>query len=115
MHDRVGRERHGAVSGDAARDELDAAPALLEHLDGGVLHLAADAGRTSAFGEAVLGLDPGELLLGDVADPHARVPFLPDSARKMTSRSSGTLRRLRSSIVMSPAVTLSLSSTAPRP
>jgi len=47
--------------------------------------------------------------------PTVLEPSSPDSARKITSRSSGTFKRLSSSIVISAAVTLSLSSTEPRP
>ena len=47
--------------------------------------------------------------------PTRVVPSSPASARKITSRSSGTFSRLSSSIVINDAVTLSLSSTVPRP
>ena len=47
--------------------------------------------------------------------PTPVLPSSPDSETKITSRSSRTFSRLSSSIVISPAVRLSLSSTVPRP
>ena len=47
--------------------------------------------------------------------PTPVLPSSPDSDTKMTSRSSGTFSRFSSSIVISPAVRLSLSSIVPRP
>jgi hypothetical protein len=47
--------------------------------------------------------------------PTRVLPSSPASARKMTSRSSGTLSRFKSSITINEATTLSLSSSVPRP
>jgi hypothetical protein len=47
--------------------------------------------------------------------PTPMLPSSPASETKMTSRSSGTFSRFSSSIVISAAVRLSLSSTVPRP
>ena len=46
--------------------------------------------------------------------PKLEFPSSPDSARKMTSRSSVTFWRFSSTIVISAAVRLSLSSIVPR-
>ena len=97
-------------------DELDAARNLLERLHGRVLDLSADARHAAAFGEAVLRVDLGKVLLRPgSAMPPLKPPSSPASETKITSRSSGTFSRFSSSIVISAAVRLSLSSTVPRP
>ena len=91
-------ERNRAVAGDAVGDQLDAARDLFERLHRCVLHLAADSRHAAAFGEAVLRVDLVKCSFTMKPDPTPEPPSSPDSARKITSRSSGTFSRLSSSI-----------------
>jgi hypothetical protein len=64
------------MTGDAVRHQLDAAWNLFQRLDPGVLHLAVCPRDAPAFGETVLGLDFGEVLVHHELDPNVRAPFL---------------------------------------
>ena len=85
------------------RDELDAARNLLGRLTRSRNCASPPIARdAAAFGEAVLGVDLVEVLRDHELDAEvASCPSSPDSARKMTSRSSGTFSRFSSSIVIS--------------
>src|SRR4029079_15345992 len=76
VDDRVRLQRHRSVSGDAVRDQLDAARNLFQRLHRRVLHLAANPGYTAAFGETVLGVDLREVIANQVADADAGAALL---------------------------------------
>ena len=58
------------------RGELDATRNLLQRLNRRVLGLAADPRDAAAFGEAVLGVDFGKMILDEVADADAGAALL---------------------------------------
>ena len=71
VRDGVGGQRHRAVAGDAARDQVDAARDLLHRLDGGEAHLVGLARDVTALGVAVLRVDGGEVLVRHQLDADA--------------------------------------------
>ena len=109
-------ERHRPVPRDAVRDQIDALRKFLRGLHADVADFAVHARRAAALREAVLGVDRVEVLVDHEldADLSACPPRRP---RRGRSRRDRAPRGCASScsIVMSPAVTLSLSSTVPRP
>lgn len=103
------------MGGHAAGDQPEAVGNFFCGLNAAILNFSAGAHHAAALCQAELGIDLGEMFADHERDAELHEPSSPASAKKITSRSSDTFPRWRSSMVMSPAVTLSLSSTMPRP
>ena len=77
VHQRVRLERHRCVAGHAAGGQFDRPRDLLRRLHRGEPDLSAFARHATAFGEAILGLDIGEVLLDHEVDADARRSLFP--------------------------------------
>jgi hypothetical protein len=116
VNQRVVEARNGPEAGRVGRHQSCTRGKLFGRRDVHACDLRTVARRAAPFGHRELRVDLVEVLADHVVDADSLgSASSPDSARKMTSRSSGTPDRFSSSMAMRFAVSTGLSSLLPRP